>query len=93
MYDNLECYDYSLVDLNEIDEQSQITINKENTLEYRIIYVSKEIEYTMNLILTINGNSLTFEMEQTTNGALIESISYNYTKSTVDVDSFVLCSR
>ena len=63
--------------------------------EDRLVFRYKEnddgIEYIDIVTLTITGNSMKAETEYYENGLLVETDIFFLTKSSDDVDSFILC--
>jgi hypothetical protein len=83
-----DCYNYYLDTFYEGDTISK---NSNDTLEFTYLESDGGVEYKDIITLTVSGNSIEVKFKYYENNELYESGTQNFTKSSIDVDSFNLC--
>lgn len=86
--DMTDCYYYYLQTLYEGDTLSE---NSNDTLEFRYVESDEGVEYLDIITLTASGNTIEAEYKYYEDGDLYESGTLYLSKSSIDVDGFILC--
>lgn len=86
--DNGDCFYF---DQEDFSEGGSVTKNLNNILEFTYSETYGDIEYVEIVTITISGNSMVASYVDYENGEKIGSGSIYFTKSTENVDDFILC--
>lgn len=86
------CYYYFLETLDDgYYSGFTITKNSNDTFEVKFIENDGEVEYIDLVTVNVSGSSMEINSEYYEDGNLTDSYSEFYTKTSIDLDSFILC--
>lgn len=88
--DVTDCYHYYLETLYDGDILSK---NSNDTLEFKYVESDGGVEYLDIITLTASSNTIKAEYKYYEDGDLYESGTIHFSKSSIDVDSFILCDN